>query len=737
VSPDSGAAPALDPQTVAATAELAANLRDQRSPERRVALAESAGVAGRAALYQVALQSTFPELRALAAEAAALPESPGKAVALEALLARALEIDAAAAIELALDLDVDTALVGSLYGAWGRSDPEAALDALGGTENPRLASSIALALHAALGSNPRAAERVAQALPADARATFMLDALEHRARRNPQVAFRDALAHTDPASRTRALQSVAAVWAGQDPHAALAAVERLDDPGLRTVVTAAVLDEWAIAEPEAVLAYLANLEPIMQRGLGMGVWQRLASMQLERALELAERLPGEFRPMLEQIAVQGLAERDPLAAWEHVQRLPPGMQREQLLRSIAQSYGRRDPEAALVWVRSLQPPQPELTAMVYTGLAATDPARAFDAALALEAAPQRMQALQSIVMGAGFRGDAQALATADKLLGLSDTQERRNLIAAFSSSWAAANPQAALDWLLANARDVDHASFSQIAQRFGQSDPAGAAAYVDLVPSEARGQWIAGVAAGYARTDAQAALDWVARFRGDDAYTQAAAIVAQSIARYDPQSAVRLVGTIDPARPESRNVLTAVAAQWAQQDPAAAGAWALEFPSADLRSGALTAVAQTWSYSDPRAARDWTMSLPNGANRDAALFGVVGSLGAVQPLDSALLNAFSSDPARGVGIMRNLYQIAQRDPAEARRLVDTYIHEPEVRRNAEQMLASSARRQSFGQPNVVFDANGAVRTIMPIPGGPSIGISSAPVAPFMRERARN
>jgi hypothetical protein len=109
----------------------------------------------------------------------------------------------------------------------------------------------------------------------------------------------------------------------------------------------------------------------------------------------------------------------------------------------------------------------------------------------------------------------------------------------------------------------------------------------------------------------------------------------------------------------------------------------------------------------------------------------------VQPLDSALLNAFSSDPARGVGIMRNLYQIAQRDPAEARRLVDTYIHEPEVRRNAEQMLASSARRQSFGQPNVVFDANGAVRTIMPIPGGPSIGISSSPVAPYVRERARN
>ena len=362
---------------------------------------------------------------------------------------------------------------------------------------------------------------------------------------------------------------------------------------------------------------------------------------------------------------------------------------------------------------------PVLIGAVLRTVAFKDPVRAFDLTGSV-AEPVRSQTY-GMVIGVPIAGQAQFSALGDRVLRLPDDPLRASLAVTLIGSWASRpdNVGPALNWMLANGAAVPAEAFHRVGLLYAHSDPSAAAAYVDRVPSGARSAWISAVAQGYAATDPQSAASFVARFRGDPAYDPAALAVVQPLAQSDPAAAARLLASVGARGTSGIGPEFAIARNWAQRDPVAAAAWALDLPLL-TRGVALPIVAGAWALQDPDAVRAWALRVPPGDRRDAALAAAMRARGGAPP-DAALLGAFSDDRARQGALMNTLLAAAQTDPAAARRLLDAHITDPRMRASAEQMI------DGFASGAVSLPTGGFAFPAGTINGPPPFGVTG--VAP--------
>ena len=460
---------------------------------------------------------------------------------------------------------------------------------------------------------------------------------------------------------------------------------------------AGVLAEWARAELGAALDYVAELDGVEQQRALLGIVQRLSDEQL--ALLIAEA--GRFEPQaalrLRQVAAQRLAQTDPVQALSLVATLPPH-ERQEVQGSIGFAYGSKDPEAAFAWAQSLDPRDPQAIRAVLTGIATADPERALDLALSLESPFEREQAVHSVAT-AGLRAGREEHVL-NRLAALDDAAVRARAMATLLGIWSSQAPRRAFDWLAANAHRVPAEAFQHVGARLAQHDPAAAAAFTDRVPAAARPSWVAAVASGYASGDPEGAVAWISRFRNDPAYRNVVATTAMALAQRDAPAAARLLETGGELDEAGARAAATVVAQWVQQDPTAAAAWAARLdPRA--RSMALTMAAQQWSLRDPDGARHWALGMPPGAARDEALAGVSASPFSRAVPDEEVLAAFSSDEARHRALVQMAARLAQHGEVErARTLIDERIVNESLRAHAHTLLeqATHARPAPFFVP---------------------------------------
>jgi hypothetical protein len=607
------------------------------------------GAEQRAAVDALAARAGPAELDALARAVAALPPIPGPRYALEALLDAYAELDPAAAMALARDVDAPVELLAALHAGLARVDAEAALRALGAYD-PARALRVARALLAAVGDDDAAVARLLAAAP-------RLDANRLRAEAAVARAPRDlvgallAAASLPPLERRDALARIASQAAGDEAPAALRAAVALErDAGAE--FSAAVLREWAKLDPAAMLDYALGLDAAAQRAaLETAGFEAFAQLPPERVMAILDRLPTDVAPEVRQIELLGMARKDPLAAIRYAEGLPPGPERMRALELAARGYASADPEAALAWAQTLEPPNAAIVASVLAGFARVAPDRAIDLLLATELSSQRSSLATALVTGGLL--DAEHV---DALLRRwPATRGRRDEVLRLAYAWARRDPERAVDWLLANGeRGAD--AYAAAAEALGRRDPAAAAAYLDRIPSELRATWIKAAAIGYAGADPAAAQKWLAHYADESGYDDAVAMLAQRTARSDPRAAAALLGGIDIAT--------------SQEAPAAA-----------------FTIARYWSERDAPAARRWALRLPRGGARDQALSALLRArLAAGGEPESALLGAFSSDPARQHAVADAIVALGQRDPVAARALADRYVTDPAERRNFERFI---------------------------------------------------
>jgi len=654
-------------------------------------VAGSVDVTERAALYQFAAKADRATIVSLASQVDALPKIPSRAVALEVLLTRYAELDAPAAAALARELELEAAVTAPLFAAWAQRDSNAALRTLADLDGPA-AMTIGVALLEILGNDDLGIARVLGAAPQLDPDRFRAEAAIARAAADPEAAIEDAL-RLPASKRGNALTAIATAWAKDDVLGALAHVDYIEDNDRRNAFKGAVLRQWALDDPEALLAYVFDLSADAQsEAMRDGtLYAPLSALEPLRALEAADALAGPAAAMVRRTALMQLAADDPLGALRHVESLPLGAERQQVLNSIATAYGRLDPEAAIAWAQSQN--APELLTSVLAGVVRVNPDRAMDLLLSIPLGEQA-RILQTLPMTSNLRGE-QIAVIADRLLA---QPSRGPALQMLTNSWAQRTPEEALRWLLAHDGSAA-SSISQAGMNLARTNPAAAIGYFDRIPTELRARWISAVADGYAQNDARAAANWVTQYRGEAGYEAAVAAVASRTAQHDPATAARLFSSIDVSQaPDAAQSARAIALSWARQDTAAAASWARELGDDAIARGAVSVVTNHWAARDAAAARNWTMSLPTGAKRDAALVQIVGATAGTASGEPRLLDAFSSPTAQQAGASEAVRIIAQRDADAARRFADEYLTDPGARQAAERFIEQSSNGMMFGPP---------------------------------------
>ena len=578
--------------------------------------------------------------------------SPGRTFALDALLARYVEIDAADAVEAGRELKLDATLLAAPYRSLAEADPRAALSALSRVDDPLQAQAIGLALLPAFGNDTRAAERIAASMASSVdREQFLVGAIGTRAQAHPAEALRDAIALTDAGQRFAAMQSVMSTGPGKTLRPPWPA--RRLDAMLKMQLQGTALSVWGMSDPEAMLEYVTKLEPQAQRQMMLQGLQQIAAANPRRAFELADRLPPEQSGFIRQVALgsdgRPGSTRGARARGQHAARAtaPAGVSADRASlrpKGCGRGLGVGSQHAAAAT---------RIAQHGVHGHRATGPDARFRScdddriASRADASPPigrevpgdaRRRRLES------DRGqDHDACRQLQSTLDVADGGVELGHAKPESGDRVAAHPRrASRRGRFSVDRLTLRTTRSRRRSRIPRSCAGRGARGLDddgcdrlFADRSRRGPELDQAVPGPGRVRSCGRCDRFKRSAIQPACCRRAAW---------PRSILRA--------PDVTSAMVNVANQWATTDPYAAADWALEFDDAASRSNALTGIAQAWGSYDPRAARSWALSLPSGAKPrlGPARCGVL--IGATESVDQALLGAFSNERMRQQGVMR-------------------------------------------------------------------------------------
>jgi hypothetical protein len=580
-----------------------------------------------------------------------------------------------------------------------RSDDDAALAELAWIEDPRLRRDAALALLEEFGSDLEGIEQIAAALAPTDGLNFTFDAIALATARDPREAIAMAVALENPAAQTEALNRIAAALVASDPRAALGNVTAIANFGLADAFRTAVLEEWASLDPDGFFAFLetARTRDIPPRG---DAFRIAASTDPRRLLALLDELPEALRSQAEQASLEALVRIDPAAAFARIDAMPGGEERTNLLRVAVRSLASHDLEAALAWLQGRPSASPEEISAVIVVLAEDDPVRAVDMLIAnieRQGSPSGFfEALDGFTPGQ----PVQLALVADRLSAVQDAAVPV-AFRQFMDVWAMDDADAALEWALANPDRLTLDAIQVVAMHAAAVDPELAKLAATRLPPDKRGDWIRSVAGRLAGQDIESTLLWLAGHQGQPYYETAVHEALQGLSFLqgggDPRS---IAAFLERQSPQLRaDAAPTVGYFWASTDPGAAAQWAegVDLGTADesRRRAILSNVATQWGLLEPDRARDWVLGLPPGAGRDQVLGSLLRATGTTGQMDTAVVDAYSSDASRREFLLDVLPRFGRTNPELGRTLIDRYFDEPEARAAAEQRLIDGAADQ-FG-----------------------------------------
>ena len=691
----------------------AVSLPDVREIEAQRPVGRNEPVSARVAAYAQAADATDAiDLESMIQLAAVAPRSRSRDLELTALLARLTELDPYRAVATALTASLETRYLIQAFESLARVDTDAAIVELSRVSSLGKQRRTALALLNVLGDDASAIEQIAAALPEQSRASFELDALIARAEFDMVGALQELVNQDRFASQSYALPRVAEIVARIDPVAALELARSIDNYTTRMTLQNSILNAWGAIDPEAVFGFLETADPAVL-AMSAGVFPVIAQSDPGRLLAMIDQFPPTVRTSASRAAMQTLADRDPVAALAMLDAMPPGQDREMMLQTIAQSYGRQSPDLALSWVKSLSPPSENAMRSVLQGIAAVDVDRAIDLMVA-EVANQPdtrfgpgtnpLATLSfSMMMSVVSSNGTDVGRVADRLLGL-DNPQVSSMMSTVISVWVSRDSDAAINWAMANIERFEPLVMTRLAQSVANENLDRAVSTLNIIPPEQRAAWVEGLVSQMATVDVDRAINFVEPYRELPGYESAYGTVLRQMARTDPVRAARLLS----GAPESNALRTAammITREWAARDPGSAAEWALNLENAEDRHNALTQVASMWAQRDAAAAERWLFSLNSEPSREAVATSLLLSAAQAGRFNARLLEAFSSDRARQQAATAVAVNLVRTSPDEARRILDSHVTDPTLREQAEDSM-NRVVGVSIGVPvsdgNVIF-----------------------------------
>jgi len=470
----------------------------------------------------------------------------------------------------------------------------------------------------------------------------------------------------------------------------------------------------ALADPDAFFAFARS-----QPGIDQLRAELIDALVVgpRQVLEIAVDHPPlrvDSNRTLEELAVAAVAERDIAEALAWLDSLPADDRQGRLRGAVAATWARQDPEAALAWAESLDPPAPGLVAMVIGHSAARDPDTALALLEAFELPPRIHPAVRSgaateqaiarlIVRETAANADRVRLA--EELL-QRDTPRSLIVLEELTGYWAGIDAAAATEWVVQSAGRLPPDLPVTMVGRLAATDAVAAATFADRLPAGMRALVAEPVAHELARSDPVAAANWIAQFREQTDYRSLYMDVFRAAASLDPEHAAILLVSNPPAAEMvydgGQPILleTTVAEAWAIRDEAGAAAWAQGIDDPETRAQAMVSVMRRWVNTDPGRAQQWVLGLPEGDARqrvirflmyEAALFGDYEA-------DLELMREYGSVAEQQELIRNELTMDAEiNDPRRMLRLAREWIDDPEIQAQAIAEIEEELNRYSTRQ----------------------------------------
>lgn len=256
-------------------------------------------------------------------------------------------------------------------------------------------------------------------------------------------------------------------------------------------------------------------------------------------------------------------------------------------------------------------------------------------------------------------------AATERMLATAHGERRRDALRALAQELASKDVGEAMEWADSLGASDQTEALKRILYRAAQSKPELAAQYLDRLEAGEFKTDVAGRAAReWAEADLDGALEWAESLESGRLKARALGQIASEVLETDADSAEELAGRIET--PEGRrSVMESIARlrmgadvgearrwieslpeddrpaawrgaarEWAQLDPAEAGAFAVETDDPMIREQLVEAIAYSWPQLDPEAAAEWAQDL-SGKSQSTAMSRVLDTWARQHPEEAA------------------------------------------------------------------------------------------------------
>lgn len=503
-------------------------------------------------------------------------------------------------------------------------------------------------------------------------------------REDPASLIEGALALADADQRRNQLLRLGDAWAHLAPEDAWQEALRVADPEARRIMQSAVIPAWAEQQPERAFAGVAELPPNWDRTqLLQHVTAEIARHDPQLALNLISSVKLPDPDSYRGIIVGEWSRYDPAGAAQWVERQPVRLQGRFAYR-VADAYVGQHPQEALDWaLRISRSPGKNLWSNMLRQMALHEPQEALRIALAAENPMQRSNALSGVLSSIATTNPTLAMSHLEKIPG---GEMRTQVIMEIAARLSETSVASAVDWL----NDLDDTgmrrqAWAQVSQAIVYRDPDGAAELLDRIPKEARESWIGSVAAAYAQSDPNKAIQWIRKFQDEPNYPRIAQQVVMNAAGSNPELAMDIINRTTDGK-QREQLLAAVMPMIAHMAPETAARLYEDISDENLRVQTVGQIASGWARSDQAAARKWVTSLPSGTSRDQALAGLIGASEMTADDAASLIRQIQSPEQRQNALFSTAIRLAQSNPEEMRSLLRRFPLDPPQQQHLESIL---------------------------------------------------
>lgn len=297
-----------------------------------------------------------------------------------------------------------------------------------------------------------------------------------------------------------------------------------------------------------------------------------------------------------------------------------------------QAWIARDPDAALAYVRQLEP------GADYT------------------------QGLLMVLSAIGRSDPDRALKLAADLV---KTREQRAIYSSLFAQLVAADPGSAVARLAqVPAGEAKDNALRAVADGWAHVDLPAAQAWAQKLDPVERGPAMEALLATMVETEPLHAIELAQQNLSGAAFDRTLLAGLQSLTRTDPKAAAALVSALAPGEVQSQASLS-VARALAADNPTGALAWAQTLPAGDLRGKVLNNILDSWAAKDPSAAGQYVVQMPAGPEQESAAAHLAGLLAGNPTQAIAWAQSLGDGAARSAAVVNLASAWAQRDPAAA------------------------------------------------------------------------